>query len=251
MKKLDLMIMGDSWGLGEWGGDSLGRYGILHGGLGQYAADAGYAVENISRPADSNRSQVDDLLARLSRGDLPTPSNIIWFVTDPLRDLQNRDAVRVEDDPLAVFLHSVVDMEDFLKRREDLLLSQFNRVGHLAIGILGGPQPVPARLLGGLPNLRLVCPNLTQWLAPDVENADVAYITRTWHWRNMARPLWEHYIGLERMGAEHRHRAEHLHHTTHHRYFWPDGYHINRRAHERVFTELVLPMLQGKSQRHG
>ena len=244
MKKLDLLIMGDSWGLGEWGGDPVGRYGILHGGLGQYATEAGYAVENISRPADCNRSQVDDLLARLERVDLPFPSNIIWFVTDPLRDLQVLSAARVEDDALAMFFRSVVDVNDLCKRRDDLLLAQFRRLCHLDIGLLGGPYPIDSHLLSDLPNLHLVCPNLTQWLAPGSANADTAYVTRTWQWRNMARPLWEHYLELEGIGAEHRHRAEHLVHTPEHRYFWPDGYHINRLAHRRVFVELVLPWLQ-------
>jgi len=83
MKKI--LIGGDSWGCGEWTWLSKRKYGVSHKGLEQYLCDDGFSVVNSSQGGSSNGKSIRRLAQQLEIGNY---DYIIWFQSDPLRDLE-------------------------------------------------------------------------------------------------------------------------------------------------------------------
>jgi hypothetical protein len=79
-----ILICGDSWGCGEIA-VSLPHPIVTHPGLQQYLLDDGWEVENISIPGGSNRDTVEKVKKIENIDDF---KYIIWFQTDPIRDLR-------------------------------------------------------------------------------------------------------------------------------------------------------------------
>lgn len=82
MSRGNILICGDSYGLGEWSFDSIKP---VHSGLQFYLEEVGYKVKNISMPGGSNIQAVN----ALSEEKLNDYLYIFWFQTDPLRCLRN------------------------------------------------------------------------------------------------------------------------------------------------------------------
>jgi hypothetical protein len=80
-----ILIGGDSWGCGEWAWLSKRKYGVSHLGLEQYLVDDGFSVVNCSEGGSSNRNSIDRVARQLELGNY---DHIIWFQSDPLRDLK-------------------------------------------------------------------------------------------------------------------------------------------------------------------
>ena len=82
---MSILIAGDSWGCGEWDLLPNGKYCVTHKGIEQYFIDNGDIVTNISIGGGTNQNSVFQLQQQLSN---MTFNCIIWFQTDPLRDLR-------------------------------------------------------------------------------------------------------------------------------------------------------------------
>ena len=75
----DIVIIGDSWGCGEWGQNV-----VTHTGLEQYLTDAGYVVTNLSKGGSSISYAIQALKNYLTTQN----TDIVLFVqTDPIRSL--------------------------------------------------------------------------------------------------------------------------------------------------------------------
>jgi len=77
MKKKSILIVGDSWGKGEMGGN----YTIAHPGVNFYLAEMGYQVIPRAYSGGSNRLSVERVKQNSS-------DFIVFFFTDPTRDYQ-------------------------------------------------------------------------------------------------------------------------------------------------------------------
>jgi hypothetical protein len=99
-----ILIAGDSWGCGEWA--IFGRK-VAHLGLQTYLTEYGCEVTNVSVGGYSNKDSINSIKNKLIS--TYTCDSIIWFQTDPIRDLKpykdNADKFSLE-------------IEDFLKVRE-------------------------------------------------------------------------------------------------------------------------------------
>lgn len=86
---MKIIITGDSWGEGEWDNHS-----VSHGGLGAYLSGDQHTVINVSKLASSNMAALSRLQTALE--DHTDAECIIWFQTDPMRELRDD----VEEIPL-------------------------------------------------------------------------------------------------------------------------------------------------------
>ena len=79
-----IVIIGDSWGCGEWN-FIPGVVGatITHTGLEQYLLDAGHLVTNLSGSNKMNEEALEFLENYLDKN--LAPKTVCWFVTCPLR----------------------------------------------------------------------------------------------------------------------------------------------------------------------
>ena len=104
-KDSKILIVGDSWGCGEWSLPAFGQH-IQHTGLEFYLKEYGCNVVNKSYGGYSN----DDIFHSLEEQIEFSYDVIIWFQTDPLRNL------RPYINNLEIFKKN---KEDFLKIKED------------------------------------------------------------------------------------------------------------------------------------
>lgn len=84
------LIGGDSWGMGVWNDGADSDYRVVHPGFNKLLEDAGYTVHNCCQSNSSNIDSIrrlDSLIKdRYADGDI-----IIWFQSDPIRDLRGTD----------------------------------------------------------------------------------------------------------------------------------------------------------------
>ena len=231
-----IIVMGDSWGCGEWGLDPAdNQYRILHKGISLYMQEAGYQVFSLAQGGSSNKKQVDQLLKTAASMDRP-PDHIIWFLTDPFRDILQKSG--------QVPQGMSTTLPEYQAQREHLLREQFNRIRSLEVLLIGGACPVPAWVRDEYPNIKIVVPDLRCWLLPDVEPCDL--INRAWIYPDRADyALIDYWKDQNDISKKHLDIAECSAESDNHKFFWPDGLHPNRLAH-RMLTDYLLQTLLNK-----
>lgn len=78
-----IIIIGDSWGVGEWGLDN-NEYCLTGPGIGQYLS-LHNTVVNLSAGASTNTESIDRLERFLEKYLFDSNDTVYWIVTDPLR----------------------------------------------------------------------------------------------------------------------------------------------------------------------
>jgi len=122
-----ILIGGDSWGCGEWHWDESKWPILSHLGLEQYLVDDGFSVVNCSKGGSSNKDAVERIGRKLSSD---TYDYVIWFQTDPLRDLE----------PLPKSTNIFVNDQRLLDSYNEMLNSNYkmlNQLGNKVICIGG------------------------------------------------------------------------------------------------------------------
>jgi hypothetical protein len=115
MKKI--LIGGDSWGCGEFNWHNK-KHVVTHKGLEQYLCDDGFVVANCSQPGSSNRKSI----SRVSyQPNLSEYDHIIWFQSDPFRDLA----------PYNKFNSMFNSYQQLLDCSNELLNSSYNTLNQL------------------------------------------------------------------------------------------------------------------------
>ena len=219
-----IVVLGDSWACGEWGLTTEGPYGLLHRGTVYYLQKAGYHVYNLAHGASSNKKQVDKLHAFKEK----YIDHVIWFLTDPLRDISEQDIATT--------------MKGYREQQDTLLRNQFDRVRMTDILLIGGVHQVPNWVSEEYPNIQIVTPNLRCYLLPYREHIET--LCRTWVYPARAdKTLIDHWTNQEIKIDEHIYSAEYDLDSDTHKLFWPDGHHPNRNAHLRLVEELLIPII--------
>jgi len=175
-----ILIGGDSWGCGEWTQFSESKYGVSHKGLEQYLVDDGFSVVNSAQGGSSNRNSISRVAQQLDHG---VHDHIVWFQTDPFRDLKY------------VTLNSLfISYQQVLDYHKELLNSSYkllNQLGNKVICIGGCSKLDPdIRNYNNLIPLvdsmiELVIPNVTapniwcnDWLPYIDSNANESFFDR-------------------------------------------------------------------------
>lgn len=243
----NIMILGDSWACGEWLHRRTGSIGaadwtyshqVAHAGTAQYLREAGHRVISVAEVGASNWAQVDRVRPhhalqrdRHSGGNLADADVVLWFITDPLRDLGD---------------HQPTTMAEFQARPDQLLAETMMTlrgvVGDRPVWLVGGVGAVPTWVRDQHPGWGVIVPDLVRWLMP-ASTVSTVHLNRTWRYGDCDPVLLDHHEAEEQRAAQFRWRAEHRRASDEHRYFWPDACHPNREAHRRLTQELILPLL--------
>ena len=230
----NIMIMGDSWACGEWH-----DHRVLHPGTQQYLQDAGHRVRSVADAGSSNWAQVDRMSPHHAyQRDPECPHSahltevIIWFLTDPLRDTKTTPPGEWRE---------YFSLPNQLLR--DSLSTMVRLHPHCRILLIGGVSPVPPWVAQEFPQCTVVVTSLLHWLIPTAPAELLPTLCRGWRYGDCAPDLLDYLERAEVSRASHCWRAEHRPDSPEHRWFWPDGGHPNRAAHQRLTEELILPQL--------
>lgn len=133
----NILIGGDSWGCGEWTWFSEKNYRVSHKGLEQYLLDDGFSVVNSAQSGSSNRKSINRVARQLELGNY---DYIIWFQSDPLRDLI----------PYNTFNSLFTSYQQVLERSNELLNANYEQLNQL--------------------NTKVICVGGCSKLDPDIRN---------------------------------------------------------------------------------
>lgn len=222
-----ILIAGDSWGCGEWkifGGK------ISHPGLNLYFNEYGCPVTNISVPGCSNIDSINNIKTQLVDTEYDV---ILWIQTDPIRDLRPYDQHQRE---------FALEIEDFLKLRDELLINTYNDLNNLGpvIICLGGCSDIDIELISKFKNLNPVMPSIVEFFG--CKNPPL--------WVPGSRWLSEGGIKLSKSIVDYMYETDLLWEragqylffvdfTLDKKWFFPDGHHPNRDALKKIFEYLI------------
>lgn len=138
MKKI--VIVGDSWGCGEWCNDQ-GECTVTHKGLEQYFIDDGFDVINISKGNSSNSASIQRLVNLLSElsDDISNIDYIFFITTDATREV-NYDKEKLTD--------TLIQNESLPLLVDKLLDSCYNELNKICL-----TNNLNIHMIGGLNNL--------------------------------------------------------------------------------------------------
>lgn len=153
-----IIIIGDSWGVGEWGMEN-NWYRLTGPGIGQYFMLTDRVV-NLSVGAGSNAMALTRLHEFLRQYHCQTNDTFYWIVTDPQRDID--DATKITDWSNGI--------EQTI---QNVLLQSFDRANAIAM-----EYNIQINLIGGLcdldpswgdlySNLKISVPSWTKLINPD------------------------------------------------------------------------------------
>lgn len=268
MKKL--VIVGDSFGCGEWGIEN-NKYQVLHSGLEQYFTDYGFNVTNLSVAGGSNRYSIFNLNHFL-KNNINYDGYIIFVQTEPLRDtnpffikdtdnwrsfyksirqsnwpkslspyklpdyVENFLKSNFEYDPDLWFspkYHQVDNLSDLINLNDNYLDQDYNLLNQLnrKIICIGGCSKLDLTLLKKYNNLCPVIPSVPEFLIPEIPHPKI--IVNGW------LRLINKNIDTDSLDQLLFNSSAILKWKARKEFFWPDGTHPNRHSWKLVFDYLI------------
>jgi hypothetical protein len=213
-----ILIIGDSWGCGEWEMSDAKVYSVVHPGLELYLKEYGCDVTNISAGDSSNHNIFNRLHEHMQKNN--SYDVILWFQTDPLRSLRPY-AANIE-----IFKKN---KEDFILAHDELLDSIYDKFNSMDLPIycLGGTTKLNLTLLEKYPNLYPVIPSI-------IEMFGEAHV-KIWpsDWIRTPQVL----ESLSHSTVDYLYSECNLNLSK--EWFFPDGRHPNRKAHKKIFEYLI------------
>jgi len=207
------LIAGDSWGCGEWGHNP---YEVKHSGLQYFLEQSGHEVKNISKPGCSNK--VSSSLLEDSLQTKPVPDYIIWFQTDPLRDLRPYDNFKN--------ITSIEQMQLFAKARMDMIYTKLNNLG-VKIYCIGGCYKLHSNI-SRFENLHALIPSVIELCLPNFKH--------TLWFSDWIPFLSKNFLDFDEL-IEIKKINDNLGSDKESRqFFYPDGAHVNRLGHQLIFN---------------
>ena len=218
-----IIIAGDSWGCGEWDFDPIETGHIItHKGIEQYFLDDGYAVVNLCKGGASNNFAINSLrnYPNITDGDI-----ILWFQTDPLRDLQPYDG----------FHEEFTNYDTIITAQEKLLEQTYTNLDSIGYKII---------CIGGCSKLRIRPQNpyynLIPILASFAEFAFVEYVHPE-VWFSDWYYLVDRQFDLDSLDKllYNKELQDQLRLPKNQNWVSPDGQHPNRIAHRKLYEFLL------------
>lgn len=176
-----ILIVGDSWGEGEWnhickhhlvtldicGCDKLTLragspdgetiYSITHRGLEKYLSEHGCLVKNISKGAISNFREI----SLCGSHTVEAYDYVFWFVTDPLRDYENKSLVAETSEDIKQIINQA--MEQTLHMANDVFAECKN-----GVHIIGGVYAPDIKSIEKYDNIHVGCEHFYKLLDFDM-----------------------------------------------------------------------------------
>lgn len=192
---------------------------VLHPGLAQYLIEYGHNVVNVSKEAQSNSYAIDQIKSQdISKFDL-----IIWFQTDPLRDLF----------PYKTFAIDYTTYESLINKQNQLLTesyTQFNSFNKKVL-CLGGLSKLNLQLIQSFENLVAAIPSIPEFLLPNFRHFEIAF--SDWY------DLVDRQFSLDDLDKLLYNKKLQDSMDKYKDLFWPDGAHPNRIGHKKIFEYLI------------
>lgn len=214
---------GDSWGCGEWGHDTTGKYLRTHKGLEEYLENDGYIVKNTSEGASSNKNAIQRLKENLNY-DL-----IFWFQTDPLRDYR----------PYTNFYETFVEYNDFKKASINNLIESYELLNSFnkQIYCIGGCSKLDTNLMKDYTNLIPLIPSIPEFLLNDYVHPE--FWQSDWCYKVS---LIKNIKTLEIL-LENKKKQWQLKDKKYLNFFGPDGEHANRHGYLEIYKFIKKTIL--------
>ena len=215
-----ILISGDSWGVGEWGMTVDKKYSVLHGGLGFYLDKLGYDIKIVAKGGCSNQTAINNIRNNLS----DKVKKIIWFQTDPIRDLHPYKTVH--------FKKIIQNYDSAMAEQKNLLNTTYKQLNDLNIKIccLGGCSKLDIDLIKQYENLIPLIPCITEFFYPDYVHPDIWM--SGWHFNITTNETLD-FIEPEKK------KQDNLSNKEYSDLFFPDGLHPNRKAH-KILSEYII-----------
>lgn len=155
-----IIIMGDSWGMGEWGIDPRSKQASITGpGIGQYFSLHDKVI-NLSEGGSTNTAQTTWLMELLAKYTPDASDSFYWIVTDPLRCLTQQ---KILDSKFS----NAVTIEQTVRAELDSFFDQINAIGILykiTFNLIGGRCDLNDVDLTPYTNLKIAVPSWGQLL---------------------------------------------------------------------------------------
>lgn len=246
MKKI--IIVGDSWGLGEWGRDPIRyKYTVLHKGLEQYFIDYGFDVINVSEGGSSNTGSIRRLVNLLSElsDDISNIDYIFFITTDATREI-HRNKEKLTD---ALIQNKSLPL--LVDKLLDSCYNELNKIcltNNLNIHVIGGLNNLDTSiqsyknlipiipswvslLIGHLDEYKNLC-NDPKFRIVNFNFAIDDFILSRCPFNIASKLIEDAYLYQEINSLVFKEKI-----------FWPDGVHPNREGHKILF-ETLLKKLQ-------
>jgi hypothetical protein len=218
-----ILIGGDSWGCGEWAETATG-YGIRHRGLEQYLIDDNVYVVNVARGGQSNSSSIEQVINQLDLQGSDFFDTIIWFQTDPIRDLS----------PYSNFSTTFVDYFALMNKSNELLHNSYQQLNQLGVNIvcIGGCSKLLPEITE-YKNLNPIIPSMIEFLEPALTAPDL------WHsdWINCVNGVDIDFVDKLLVQKKLQNAL------GDYKIFQPDGGHANRYGHRMLYDYLKNQIL--------
>jgi hypothetical protein len=165
-----IVVMGDSWGVGEWGSDRNGNH-IIGPSITQLLTLHCQGTINLCQGGGSNTlcvARLQELLERFC----PTPDDVFyWIVTDPVRCVPVKEFVNTCD----TLENKSLNLLDNTFKAANALAAKH----HIKINLIGGLCDLNNKLVEKYDNLILKVPS---WLYLLNENYTPSIFSTSDHW---------------------------------------------------------------------
>ena len=238
-----IIISGCSWSCGEWSTDHQAEQKIpalQHGGLGQYIQEeSGQTVLNLGIPAGSNLQSAKRVMTWLDRNPTVDVEHIFMFQTE-----WDRDYKMIFEDDFEV-IQDAYTLPGIWTARYYSRLSELAQTAGCRVSLIGGLSDTIwlDNFETEYPGVQLVCQSMTNLLINDVHKVDVPVLS--WYNKKSIQLIErirshltpEQTVDLLNMidsGFERENLV-----FGYPEWFWPDGNHPNRAAHQVLYKFLV------------
>lgn len=216
---MDIIIAGDSWGLGEWG-QVYGKYKPVHAGTAHFLASwfPDHNIKNTARAGSSNQAAI----ARLAKE--PSCNICVFFQTDAMRDLQP-----YQGNATFLKLSCYQDVYDINRRLLDNTYQKLQDLGY-EILLIGGCAKLHVDLIARYQNLVPLIPSVAEMLIPGHEQTLFPYGDYLDHIKLIFKDRSK-LDDLIKIGQvfKNEHKV-----AACKEYFYPDMHHCNRQGHEKI-----------------
>jgi hypothetical protein len=240
-----ILIVGDSWGIGEWDGpdgmDRIWQVPVSHAGLQHFLSEKNQKVINLCRPGGSNADSWHTCLAALTNNpDLQNALRfIIVFQTEWQRDICEHWHIAEAKDFCLKELKSRWISRMYLK------MSQLSVRYDLPIYFIGGASDTVwmSNFEHEYPGLQIACQSMTNFMINDDHRIEHPIMI------SVHAPLLDSICSLKSDNLSAIDKEFVLHEIEQSRrrldiwsrypqWFWPDSTHANRRGHKKLFDYL-------------
>lgn len=236
-----VLVCGDGWALGEHNVDCTK---FLHGGIAQYLRDDGVSVTNLAQGAISNLDMVDRLRTFLNASRPSAVTQIIVFQTDVFRDLEHAIGKKYLAQYEPCGLQSLSQLWSTLIHGFYRALSDLSCRHDVPVYLIGGCGDAPNYTNVGhdYPGCSIVCQSMTNLVLNG--HCGTSDPVLSWYrfgnrelMLSLSSLLPADRIPDMRMQAMRGFERMCLLRENPH-YFFPDGIHPNRYAHQILYQHL-------------